>query len=188
MSSVKDLHNLYRLISQHPPHDPEFVIGTMSNPGWYVSATLGDAVAKFSNYGDSDVDQDWRFCTVRGERFYGHGGPRNLKGILGELAQAVGFEWGARDGGLALLEEWYATRCDGEWEHGGGVRFRASSIGGELILDLNQGYWPEPIYPVPGNAIFAQSARQVRVEGTVEEIEEFVNSLRPLNGSPRNQE
>ncbi len=40
--------------------------------------------------------------------------------------------------GLSLLEEWYAARCDGDWEHSWGVKVDTlDNPGWTISIDLN---------------------------------------------------
>lgn len=182
MTSLLNLAELNRALWATNVPKPDLLIETVDNPGWVVSASIGGARDMIlADEGDPEHDVKWLDCRIRSARFYGHGGPHQLVAILSVVANAVDQHWTAEKGTLETLAEWYASRCDGDWEHQGGVSLRPSLLGWELILYLNGGYWPEPQYPSVADAIFSQSDRQVRIEGTTRQVNSFLGRLQPLD-------
>ena len=66
-------------------HEYGFRIDNLDNPGWSVDFDIADTkleAAEFSPIQDERSNDDWIFCSVKGRKFVGRGGPGNLKELL----------------------------------------------------------------------------------------------------------
>jgi hypothetical protein len=139
---------IYNRYKQHSPC--KVFITTIDNPGWGVTVNLASHIIKKLPIADVENSQnDWYYCTIKKNRFEGDGGLFNLKNILREFKKLVGanndenfIDEEIINDDLSWLLLWFATECNGDWEHGYGIRistldkpgwsFRVSLIATEL--------------------------------------------------------
>jgi hypothetical protein len=123
---------------------PSIAIDTLDNPGWSLKVRLpAREIADLSeNTASPPSDaQDWTAVSIRNGRFEGFGGPRRLGKLIARLARvAMSVDLSAEDSTLSHLMTWYATQCDGHWEHECGVRIVTLDTGGwEMVADARLG-------------------------------------------------
>ena len=108
-------------------------IDAYDNPGWGISI---DAPADVSRIGPVDIhcdrsDGDWIYAGIRSTEFYVAGGLYNLGEVITvflECAEHAGRRCVpsrpnacSTDGNaITLLQSWFGSHCDGDWEHSAG--------------------------------------------------------------------
>lgn len=74
-------------------HDFGVSIGTLDNPGWFVTIDLrgtGLEDVAFAPVQELDHAMRWISCEVRESKWLGHGGPRMLPRVLDEFLRWAG--------------------------------------------------------------------------------------------------
>lgn len=169
------------LTSMHdvPLSAEEFQISTLDNPGWRIHARLKPMPPDREILHCAPIEEEsWLNVRILNGTFDGAGGAHNLTDLLQELGKVASSSWRV-DNAFSNLESWYASRCDGEWEHEGGVRLRPTTAGWELVLNLYDGYWPEPVHRAPPRAVVKSSGSSITVKGPSEAVGAFMMNLRP---------
>jgi hypothetical protein len=73
-------------------HDERIRIGTIDNPGWFLTVNLQDTEVEKKEFKEININRtesDWMFCRVREYLFEGRGGLSNLPEILEIFRQWV---------------------------------------------------------------------------------------------------
>lgn len=152
-------------------------VGTIDNPGWRLRVDVRDESesAVLVARGPSEVD-DGRGRWFRAwfdndaQQFNAAGSPEMLAEMFATFRTAV--QGGdathrradARDALLVALGEWYASQCDGDWEHG--YRIHASvGFGSEwrFRVDLED----TPLEGMPPPTIADPSQSSATIDGTI---------------------
>ncbi len=121
--------------------NPNISMMTIDNPGWAVTADLlSNLIGKKVPLADvMKNDDDWYYCTIKDNQFFGDGALFNLEDIFGTLRQLVTVEnsqiascsQGIKvDDDLSWLLQWFAKQCDGDWEHANGIRIGTTDTPG----------------------------------------------------------
>lgn len=115
----------------------KIMIGTLDNPGWSIFINLGNFCAEDKKTEKIErSENDWIFWWVKDNSFESAGGPKNLTEMLNifkHLTKLENFQNRVQrkvyenSGILGWLQNWYASQCDGMWEHGYGVRIDITS-------------------------------------------------------------
>lgn len=177
-----DVERWFRQSHGRHPGDGEVKVGTLDNPGWRLKVLLPD------NPPDRDIlrcDPDdpgdaWVDVRVKGGILEGASGPRQLGALISYLLAYPGVPKGpgSIEEPIERLIEWYTSRCNKDWEHGGGVHLHSLGEGWRLTLMLD--YWPEPEHTPPRGAVLRQDGNGVVLEGSLDSLSEFLLQLRPL--------
>ncbi len=139
------------LVAQGPAYqaaEGRVHIDTLDNPGWSIKVELdgSDLAGRLLPMVEFNrTETDWCHCFTRDGKFMAFGGPGNLSEIIGRFiawtqkkpeATASHFRHTPQtevDG----LQEWYASHCDGDWEHGAGVRIQSQpQASWSIVLSL----------------------------------------------------
>ncbi|MDB4943477.1 MAG: hypothetical protein JWP97_3011 [Labilithrix sp.] len=114
-----------------------FGVATLDNPGWALKVFAPEEAWTAIDVAPTQLDIEgdaWMVFKMSGRRFETFGGPRTLGLLVGHLARfASGAELDPRDEKLDALMDWYAGRCDGDWEHDFGLRINSTEEGWEII-------------------------------------------------------
>lgn len=124
-------------------------IDTLDNPGWSLEVELdgSDLAGRLLPMVEFNrTETDWCHCFTRDGKFMAFGGPGNLSEIIGRFiawtqerpeATALLFRHMPQIE-IEGLQEWYAGHCDGDWEHGAGVRIQNQpQARRSIVLSLN---------------------------------------------------
>ncbi len=115
-------------------------INTLDNPGWLVKVDLAGTELEnlqLENFEVDRGDSDWCQSFLRDHVFVGAGDPSRLQEILGRFLEFASSSAWEASGELDDLCGWYASHCDGRWEHAYGVEIRSEGINGwRLQVDL----------------------------------------------------
>lgn len=155
-SAVIDNFDFYNwAIEQHKKtiyadwdYDCGIRIETLDNPGWSVYIYLRNTKYKNKNFEEiiiNNGDNDWMFCKIENDVFKGDGDPSKLQKILETFRcwtekneKQSDFETKKFDESHELnwLNEWYKFNCNGDWEHGYGIKIETLDNPGWSI-DIN---------------------------------------------------
>jgi hypothetical protein len=95
---------------------------------------------------------------------------------------------------LIFLQDWYASQCDGDWEHGYGVHIGTlDNPGWTLTVDLTYTDWedvttpPCPLIPIEGGQVlswvedrkFQAAGRQDKLMEVLEAFRQFIENNPP---------
>ncbi len=105
-------------------------ITTIDNPGWGVTIDLQNFSNKKLPLADvENSESDWFYCTIQDNHFEGDGGLYNLIDILHVFINLtcindehclINIEKVINED-LTWLLHWFATQCNGDWEHEFGI-------------------------------------------------------------------
>ena len=121
-------------------------VQTLDNPGWWVVIDLagtGLESRPFVELHRISEKSDWMQCKVDGGKFQGLGGPCRLAEIL-SIFQAWASQTklgmtGCDQTETDWLLRWYASQCDGDWEHCYGIKI--NSVEGpawQVLIELEE--------------------------------------------------
>ena len=108
------------------------LIMTIDNPGWGVTIDLKGNFPKIKlPLADvTNSEENWYHCTTKDNQFQGDGGLFNLTDIFYTFKNFITFERNnsinnekmSIDDNFVWLSQWFAGQCDGDWEHGNGIK------------------------------------------------------------------
>lgn len=129
-----------------------FHIGTLDNPGWDLKVSLlGTSMQGRTRDWVllERTENDWAGWMVKDNEFGAAGGAENLVEILTmfldwiegnespPIAKEREFAISTHPGVVTRLQRWYASQCDGDWEHAFGADIRTiDGPGWAVIVDL----------------------------------------------------
>ena len=112
-------------------------IGTLDNPGWYLSVYLTESFIekKALSFIELDVsDHDWVRCFIKDQRFECPGGPENLSQILYCFRYWIensdsNFNFFDKQNisanrYITALSAWFLSECNEDWEHCYGISIK----------------------------------------------------------------
>ena len=110
-------------------------ISTIDNPGWYLRINLEKTALLDRQFQKIEIDRsehDWVRCFIKDEVLEGVGGPFNLLEVLQIFRLWVLKDEGPinHDDDLVWLLNWYYNQCDGDWEHGSGIKIKTTEGSG----------------------------------------------------------
>lgn len=141
----------YRQCDGEWEHGKGIKIGTLDNPGWYLSINIEKTELQYKEFKKIAVertDNDWIFCKSKDGVFEGDCGLFNFPEMLNVFRK-----WAENpnskiiedatndiikvsmsfDNSLEWLFKWFSNQCDGDWEHGMGVNIETLANPGWLI-------------------------------------------------------
>ncbi|MEX0961658.1 MAG: Imm53 family immunity protein [Simkaniaceae bacterium] len=131
-------------------------IATLDNPGWLFKVNLEKTMLKNQVFQKVEIDRfdnDWIFCFVRDNQFEVACGPANLLEALQVFRKWVesflsleekqfleNFEcmnhMPSEGDELLWLQYWFYIHCNGDWEHGSGIKIEMSDVSG-WVFEVN---------------------------------------------------
>lgn len=125
---------IYSNYKKNPRNKTRVQIMTIDNPGWGVTI---DRISHLPNknlpLADATNSEDnWYYCTIKDSKFEGDGGLFNLADIFRIFKQLVNYDDTKNyfiksqkiriNDDLTWLLQWFVNQCDGDWEHGNGIK------------------------------------------------------------------
>lgn len=102
-------------------------ITTLDNPGWFLEVALPGE--KKDIYCNDKSEEDWISSTQRDEVIFdGAGGANNLSELISIFAlwihkkEIKEADFLPEHDLLNWIQRWFASNCDGDWEHGYGIK------------------------------------------------------------------
>ncbi|MFZ0565982.1 MAG: Imm53 family immunity protein [Chlamydiales bacterium] len=120
-----------------PLNTAHIVVTTIDNPGWGVTIDLANRLYnKELPLADvTNSENDWYYCTINDNKFEGDGGLFNLEDIFRIFKQLINdkskycisnIQKIKINDDLTWLLKWFANQCDGDWEHGNGIKIETT--------------------------------------------------------------